>query len=103
MLTVLAGSFANQATAFYALRTEAETMGIEIAPHQTDVIREAREVRLAHYFRPAIVARIEEARGEDDTILVLFPSRLTAEPRFPPEGNTLRLLGRYAGLLSALP
>lgn len=99
MLTVLAGTFANQADAFEALRTEARSAGITVGPHQTDVVREATEVRLAHYFRPAIVARIEEASGEDDTIVILFPSRLTAEPRFPYEGSKLRLLGRYAGMM----
>lgn len=103
LLTVLAGTFSNQAEAFEALREEAWEMGISVGPHQTDVIGEASEVRLAHYFRPAIVARIEEASGADNTILILFPSSLSAEPRFPPEGSSLHLLGRYAGLLSLKP
>lgn len=101
MLTVLGGSFLNQAAAFDALHREASAMGIEVRAHQTDVVREAREVRLAHYFRPAIVARIEEALAEDDTIIILFPSQLTAEPNFPLKECSLRLLGRYAGLLKA--
>ncbi len=99
LLTVLAGTFTNQAAAFFALRAEAERIGVELAPEQTDVIREAASVRLAHYFRPAIVARIEEATVEDDTIILLFPSRLTALPAFPPEASALRLVGRFAGLL----
>ncbi len=99
LMTVLAGTFTNQAAAFYALRTEAERVGVELGPEQTDVIREAASVRLAHYFRPAIVARIEEAVAEDDTIILLFPSRLTAIPSFPPEGSSLRLVGRFAGRL----
>lgn len=99
LITVLAGTFTNQAAAFYALRLEAEKIGIDLAPTQTDVIRESSEVRLAHYFRPAIVARIEEARGADDTIALLFPSPLTAFPAFPPENSDLRLVGRFAGLL----
>lgn len=99
LMTVLAGTFTNQAAAFYALRTEAERVGVELSPEQTDVIREAASVRLAHYFRPAIVARIEEAVAEDDTIILLFPSRLTAIPSFPPEGSSLRLVGRFAGRL----
>lgn len=99
LVTVLAGTFTNQAAAFYALRSEAEKLGIELRTRDTDVIREAREVRLAHYFRPAIVARIESAMEEDDTVLLLFPSQLTARPAFPPEDSALRLLGRYAGLL----
>ncbi len=98
-MTVLAGTFVNQAAAFYALREEAAKVGVEVSVEQTDVIREASEVRLAHYFRPAIVARIEEARGTDDTLVLLFPSRLTALPAFPPEGGALRLLGRFAGRL----
>lgn len=99
LMTVLAGTFQNQAAAFYALRMEAEKIGVAIRPEETDVIREAREVRLAHYFRPAIAARITEACGEDDTIILLFPSRLTSFPTFPPEPSALRLVGRYAGLL----
>ena len=99
MLTVLAGTFANQAAAFERLTAEARTFGIDVSPHQIDVVREAREVRLAHYFRPAIVAKLEEERGEDDTLIVLFPSKLTAENRFPPIGSDLRVLGRYAGLM----
>ncbi len=99
LLTVLAGTFTNQAAAFYALRAEAERFGVELVPEQTDVIGEAASVRLAHYFRPAIVARIEAATAEDETIVLLFPSPLTAIPAFPPETSALRLVGRFAGLL----
>ncbi len=99
LITVLAGSFANQAAAFYALRSEAAKIGVDLQPTQTDVIREASEVRLAHYFRPAIAARIDAAREKNDTIVLLFPSPLTAQPDFPPEGSALRLVGRFAGLL----
>lgn len=100
LMTVLAGNFSNQAAAFFVLRSAAERYGVEVAPEDTDVIREASEVRLAHYFRPAIVARIQEAQGEDDTIILLFPSRLTAQPGFPPDRSGLRLLGRFAGRLA---
>lgn len=99
LVTVLAGTFTNQAAAFFALKIEAEKIGIELLPTQTDVIREALEVRLAHYFRPAIVARIEAAMEQDDTAILLFPSPLTARPAFPPENSPLRLIGRFAGLL----
>lgn len=99
LMTVLSGRFLNQAAAYYALKAEAERIGIEVTPDITDVIREASEVRLAHYFRPAIVARLEEARDTDDTFVLLFPSPLTAIPTFPPEESALRLLGRFAGRL----
>ncbi len=99
LLTVLAGTFSNQAAAFHALRSEAERIGIEVGPDQTDVIGEAANVRLAHYFRPAIVARIEDAVLAEETIILLFPSPLTAVPAFPPEDSALRLVGRFAGLL----
>lgn len=99
LITVLAGTFTNQAAAFYALRAEAEKIGIVVQPRDTDVIREAREIRLAHYFRPAIVARIETALGDDNTVILLFPSRLTDRPTFPPEDSALRLIGPFAGLL----
>lgn len=99
LLTVLAGTFTNQAAAFFALKTEAGRIGIEVTPNQADVIREAYEVRLAHYFRPAIKARIEAAMDPDDTVILLFPSALTARPTFPPEDSALRLIGRFAGML----
>ncbi|MEO1538051.1 MAG: hypothetical protein AAFR73_09995 [Pseudomonadota bacterium] len=99
IVTVLAGNFTNQAAAFFSLRTEAGRIGLDVAPEDTDVIREALEVRLAHYFRPAIVARIEEAMGNDDTVILLFPSPLTARPAFPPEDSPVRLIGRFAGLV----
>lgn len=99
MFTVLSGSFANQAEAFRVLLTEAAEYGIRMSPEDADVIREAREVRLTHYFRPAIVARLETACGDDDTMIVLFPSLLTAEPQFPSGTGPLRLLGRFAGTL----
>lgn len=99
LLTVLAGTFTNQAAAFYALRAEAEGIGVQLSHEQTDVIGAAASVRLAHYFRPAIVARIEAAIEEDETIVLLFPSPLTAIPSFPPESSPLRMVGRFAGRL----
>ena len=98
MYTILSGSFPNQADAFRALQKEASEFGIDVGPEDTDVVRESREVRLALYFRPAIVARLEEASAPDDTIIVLFPSELTALPRFPTGDGALRLLGRFAGI-----
>ena len=99
LVTVLAGTFSNQAAAFFVLRTEAGRIGIDVKHTDTDVIREATEVRLAHYFRPAIVARIEAAMAPDNTVILLFPSALTARPSSPPEGSPIRLIGRFAGLL----
>lgn len=99
LVTVLAGTFTNQAAAFFVLRMEAAQFGIDLDPRDTDVIREAPEVRLAHYFRPAIVARIQAAMADDDTTVLLFPSLLTARPAFPPEHSAFRLVGRFAGLL----
>jgi hypothetical protein len=99
LITVLAGTFSNQAAAFFVLRTEAGKIGIDVKHTETDVIREASEVRLAHYFRPAIVARIEAAMAPDNTVILLFPSPLTARPAFPPEDSPIRLIGRFAGLL----
>lgn len=100
LVTVLAGTFTNQAAAFFVLRTEAARISIEVSPEDTDVIREAPEVRLAHYFRPAIVARIETAMQQDNTTILLFPSQLTARPTFPPDDSAFRLVGRFAGLLA---
>ena len=97
LLTVYGGRFQSQPLAFAALIDAAHSVGLDADLADVDVIREARGVRLAHYFRPAIVARIEAALGEDDTIVVARPSVLTADPAFPPEGARLRLLGRYAG------
>ncbi|MEM6387397.1 MAG: hypothetical protein AAF718_14295 [Pseudomonadota bacterium] len=99
LVTVLAGTFTNQAAAFFVLKSEAARLGIDLDPRETDVIREAPEVRLAHYFRPAIVAKIQEAMAEDNTTILLFPSPLTALPTFPVEQSEMRLVGRFAGLV----
>jgi hypothetical protein len=45
------------------------------------------------------LARIEEAAKGDDTIILLFPSQLTARPDFPQDGAPMRLIGRFAGRL----
>lgn len=99
ILPVLAGDFASQPEAFEALAYSAKTMGIMVGAWDVDVIREVPEVRLAHYFRPAIVARIQELQASDNTAVVIKPSALTAAPMFPPDGSGFRLLGRFAGLL----
>ena len=97
LLMVLAGSFASQPVAFACLCDEAERRGISVDLRDVDVIQSAANVRLAHYFRPAIVARIQELLGEDDTIILVRPSLLSAAPQFPPPNSPLRLLGRFAG------
>lgn len=103
LVTVLGGQFENQRDAFDALDAEAKKRGILYDLDDVDVIREASEVRLAHYFRPAIVARIEEARGTDDTVILLFASALTSAPDFPPDESELRLVGRFAGRVVSRP
>ena len=99
LLTVLSGQFPNQLLAFSALQDAADSLRLSFDLLDVDVIREASEVRLAHYFRPRIVARIREKQADDDTAFVLRLSILTAEPRFPPDGGKLRLLGKFAGTL----
>ncbi len=97
LLTVYAGTFPSQPMAFAALLDAANALGLEADLADIDVIREAREVRLAHYFRPAVAARIAAASGSDDTLIVARPSAITADPAFPPEGARVRLIGRFAG------
>ena len=97
LLMVLAGSFASQPMAFTCLCDEAERRGIPVDLRDVDVIQAAADVRLAHYFRPAIVARIQELQGEDDTVILVRPCLLATEPQFPSSTSPLRLLGRFAG------
>lgn len=99
LLTVLAGSFASQPLAFAALKDTPDSLDLVIDLADIDVIREAAGVRLAHYFRPQIVARIQTLAGDDNTVIVLRPSILAAAPGFPPPGSRLRRLGRFAGEL----
>lgn len=75
----------------------ANEFGLQFDLVDVDVIREAAEVRLAHYFRPQIVARIQSLQRPDDTAIVLRPSALTQQPRFPSDDSRLRLLGKFAG------
>ena len=88
LLTVLSGTFKTPPLAFAALLDEAERRG---------AIQAAAEVRLAHYFRPAIVARIERLRSEDNTVMVLRPCELAAARDFPRDEGRVRMLGRFAG------
>ncbi len=97
LLMVLAGNFASQPMAFTCLCDEADRRGISVDLKDVDVIQAAANVRLAHYFRPAIVARIQELQGEDDTVILVRPSLLAADPSFPSRTSPLRLLGRFAG------
>lgn len=103
LLTLFAGTFPNQAEAFLAFARAAELLGRAVRIDEVDVIREAAEVRLAHYFRPAILARLMDARGEDDTLVVLFPSALATERRFPPQACGFRLIGKFAGTMPDAP
>ena len=97
LLTVIAGAFDTQPDAFAYLLHEAGRYGLSFDLADVDVIQSARPVRLAHYFRPAIVARIEALMGDADTVIVVRPSALTARRDFPGSGSELRLLGRFAG------
>ena len=97
LLTVLSGRFESQPAAFACLLQEAGRYGLSFDLADVDVIQNARPVRMAHYFRPAIVGRIDEAVGPDDTLIVLRPSPLTARRDFPGSGSELKLIGRFAG------
>ncbi len=103
LLTVLAGHFESQPLAFACLLDEAERRSMSIDLADADVIQSAANVRLAHYFRPQIVARIQEAQGEDNTVVVLRPTELATLPDFPAVAGPLRLLGRYAGEVVEIP
>ena len=98
-LTVLSGTFASQPLAFAAILDAAEEAGIPIDLADVDVIRHAAPVRLAHYFRPAIVARIEAMAGNDDTIIILRPGAATQRPGFLSDHPRIRRLGVFAGTL----
>lgn len=98
-LTVLSGNFASQPLAFAAILDAAGELGIDVDLADVDVIRHAAPVRLAHYFRPAIVARIETMMGEDNTAIILRPGPATQVPGFLASHPRLRRLGVFAGTL----
>ena len=102
-LTVVSGTFASQPLAFAAILDAADEAGISVDLADVDVIRHAAPVRLAHYFRPAIVARIEALKGEDDTVIILRPGEATQSPGFPARHPKLRRLGVFAGTLVEPP
>ena len=97
LLTVLTGEFDTQPAAFAYLLQEAGRYGLTFDLADVDVIQSARVVRLAHYFRPAIVARIQALIAAADTVIVVRPSALATRRDFPGSGSELRLLGRFAG------
>ena len=98
LLTVLAGQFDSQPLAYAALRHAAAQLGLQIDVKDVDVIREAPHVRLAHYFRPGIVGRIQSLQGDKNTLIVLRPSDLTVTPGFPLKAKRFKLLGKFAGM-----
>ncbi len=100
LLTVLSGRFDSQPDAYASLRKAADELGLRIDLKDVDVIREAPHVRLAHYFRPGIVGRLQNMQDPDNTLIVLRPSELTSTPLFPPDGTKLRLLGKFAGMVA---
>jgi len=103
LLTVLSGKFESQPLAFACLVDEAEKLGMRVDLADADVIQAAAPVRLAHYFRPQIAARVQELQGEDDTVIVLRPTELASVPSFPRPASALRLLGRFAGKIVEPP
>lgn len=96
-LMVLSGSFASQPLAFAALLDGAGDKAADVDLADVDVIREVPDVRLAHYFRPAIVARIQALQDKDNTLIIVRPSALQTGGLFKKEGARLRLLGHFAG------
>ena len=103
LLTVLSGLFESQPLAFAALKDAADDLGLTVDLADIDVICEAAEVRLAHYFRPQIATRILSLMEGDNTAIVLRPSLLTTHPKFPPADGLLRHLGKFAGTLIEPP
>lgn len=97
-LTVLAGSFANQREAFGAIVEAAGLEGVNVDLADVDVICAAANVRLAHYFRPAIVAQIQDRQGDDDTLILLRACELTQKPRALTGHPLFRRLGVFAGV-----
>ena len=64
LLSVFSGRFGSQPEAFACLLDQAERRGMSIDLGEADVIQHGADVRLAHYFRPQVVARIQAAQGE---------------------------------------
>lgn len=96
-LTVLCGRFDSQPEALAAFLDATEAAGLHVDLEDIDVIRHAPEVRLAHYFRPAIVARIQNLQGADDTVIVLKPSQASQTPGFLLDNARFTRLGVFAG------
>ncbi len=103
LLTVFSGSYVSQPLAFAAFQDAADAVGLAVDLAHVDVIQLAANVRLAHYFRPAIVARIQDFQARDNTLIVVRPCPLTADPNFPPDGSRFRCLGRFAGEVVDVP
>ena len=98
-LTVISGRFDNQREAFGAIVDASYSEGVTVDLADVDVISSAANVRLAHYFRPAIVARIQAMQGVDNTLLILRPSEATQKPGFLANHTQFRRLGVFAGTI----
>lgn len=98
-IAIYAGTFASQPLAFACLLDAADRSGAFLDLDDVDVIREAAHVRLSHYFRPELVARLEALRGEDDTLILVKPRATGELPVTTLRDPRLRPLGLFEGEL----
>ncbi len=96
-IVVLSGTFASQPLAFARLIDAVDRVGGFVDLAQVDVIRHAHEIRLAHYFPPAIVATLQDLRGGDDTLLLLLPDETGQPWRLSIVDDLLHTLGIFRG------
>ena len=99
-IAVYVGMFASQPLAFACLLDAADRAGAFLDLADVDVIREAQEVRLAHYFRPALVAQIEMLRGRHDTLILIKPRQSGLMPVGTLRDPHLKPLGLFPGELT---
>jgi hypothetical protein len=96
-VAVFAGRFASQPLVYAHLLDAAGAVGLALDLDHVEVICGGDPgARLAHVFGPAETAEIRAARGDDDTLVLIFPEALIPGARLFPETARLRPLGRFA-------
>ena len=92
-VAVFAGSFASQPLVFAHLLDAADAKGLVLDLDHVEVIQGDPEKRLVHVFSTDNTVRIVAARGQYDTLVLIFPEALIPGARLFEETPLLHPIG----------
>ena len=96
-VAVFAGRFASQPLAYAHLLDAAGAAGLALDFDHVEVICGGDPLpRLAHVFDTATAATLRAARGDADTLVLVFPEALIPGARLFADTGRLRRIGGFA-------